>query len=676
VTQAELHLATQWFGAINPFSADKSQSGAWLSEWLSTPLPFSFRFDGQESSSLLARRQLQMGKSSDDSYSEQREFVWTDAATGLRVRWRVKRFTDFPALHWTLWFENVGKTDTPVLEEIHDLDLRLSHSKKGQPYIVHGAHGGRYKRDDWWPFSRYLPSTIIEGDWVPGYEDGRVIDLGGAYPSSRHDLPFVNIETPDGRGVIVGIGWTGNWVGLLRVTGNELTARVGLKGTHFVLHPGEQVRTARILLLFWQGKRLHGQNMLRQLLHKHYIPSLKGKPQQPLVSVNTCFTYKGAGEFLTEANEKNLLPLVSPFDRLGAEVFIVDAGWYPGSPWDQWMGNWTCSTDRYPSGFLPLSKSVAAAGMDFGVWFAPEVVCKGVPLFREHPEWLTKNPSAYGGVNLRLDLPEARQWFLKQVDYLIEQQGMTCYRQDGYNSDENLHEGEVADRKGIGEIKYIMGLYAMLDAMREKHPGLIMEAAAGAARIDLETLSRFHWHQPCETWLHPDWDDCTVYGTSLWLPGGMIVFYNQSTDDYGAWSGFGGQLSLAWDPLDSSFPMELARRQVNLYKRVRKFLSGDFYPLTPVSLEETWMGFQFHRRDLDSGLALVFKRFDSPRVLHSVRDAFSLELRGLPPQSQYQVHFLSSNDVRIVTGQELAKGLDLTLGKAPSAEMIIYQPRS
>jgi len=122
--------------------------------------------------------------------------------------------------------------------------------------------------------------------------------------------------------------------------------------------------------------------------------------------------------------------------------------------------------------------------------------------------------------------------------------------------------------------------------------------------------------------------------------------------------------------------MELARHQVNLYKRVRKFLSGDFYPLTPVSLDETWMGFQFHRRDLDSGLALVFKRFDSPQVLHSVRDAFSLELRGLPPQSQYQVHFLSSNDARIVTGQALAKGLDLTLGKAPSAEMIIYQPTS
>ena len=206
-----------------------------------------------------------------------------------------------------------------------------------------------------------------------------------------------------------------------------------------------------------------------------------------------------------------------------------------------------------------------------------------MPLFREHPEWLSKEPTAYGGVNLRLDLPEAREWFLKQVDDLIDHQGMTCYRQDGYNSDEDFQERERVDRKGIGEIKYIMGFYALLDAMREKHPDLIMEAAAGAARIDLETLSRYHWHQPCETWLRPDLDQCSTYGTSLWLPGGMIVFYNSMSGNYGAWSGFGGQLSLTVNPLDSEFPMEWTRKQVDLYKRVRPFLSGRFYPLTPVA---------------------------------------------------------------------------------------------
>lgn len=593
--------------------------------------------------------------------------MWADADTGLQLGWRVKRFADFPAMEWTLWFENVGKTETRVLEEIQDLSLRLNHSREGEAYVVHGAYGGRYKRDDWWPFSQYLPAVIGSNY---DYEGGNQIDLGGAYPSSRRNLPFINIETPENRGVVVGIGWTGNWRAHLTVENEELIARIGLKETHFVLHPGERIRTARILLLLWEGKRLHGQNMLRSILHQHYIPRLKGKAREPMVSVNACFTYNGQGGFLTQANAKNLLPLVDPSARIGAEVFIVDAGWYPGEPWDKWMGNWTCSPERYPDGFLPLSRRLAAAKIDFGVWFAPEVVDKGVPLFHEHPEWLTKEPSAYGGVNLRLDLPEAREWFLKQVDDLIEHQGMTCYRQDGYNSEEDF--GNIDDRKGMGEIKYIMGFYALLNALMEKHPELIMEAAAGAARIDLETLSRYHWHQPCETWLHPDLDQCSTYGTSLWLPGGMIIFYNSMAGNYVAWSGFGGQLSLAVNPLDFKFPMDWARQQVELYKRVRPFLSGDFYPLTPISLDGTWLGYQFHRTDLESGFALVFKRFDSPREISSVSNTFKLQLRGLEPESQYHVRFEASYTDQNLTGVALARGIELTLGKAPAAELLIY----
>ena len=662
VTPHELQLAQEWFAAIAPDGRGGSPPEKWLDQWLSTALPYSFRYGGKEGNSLLMGWQFREGEGRDDSYGEQREFIWADADTGMQLRWRLKRFADFPAIEWTLWFENVGSTDTPVLEEIQDLSLHLNHFKKGEPYIVHGAHGGRYKRDDWWPFSVYLPSAII--GWAPDYEDGRQIDLGGSYPSSRRNLPFVNIETPENRGVIVGVGWTGNWRARLTVENQELAARVGLKETHFVLHPGEHVRTARILLVLWEGKRLHGQNMLRRILHKHYIPALKGKERQPMVSVNAAMTYNGEGDFLTQANAKNLLPLVDPSARMGAEVFIVDAGWYPGAPWDKWMGNWTCSPDRYPNGFLPLSKPLAAAKIDFGVWFAPEVVDQGVPLFREHPEWLSKESSAYGGVNLRLDLPEAREWFLKQVDDLIEHQGMTCYRQDGYNSEEDFQEKGVVDRKGIGEIKYIMGFYALLDMLREKHPDLIMEAAAGAARIDLETLSRYHWHQPCESWLRPDLDQCSTYGTSLWVPGGTLVFYNSLAGIYGAWSGFGGQLSLAVDPLDSKFPMNWARQQVDLYKRVRPFLSGDFYPLTPISFDGTWLGYQFHRTDLDSGFALVFKRLDSPREIYSVSNTFKLQLRGLDPQSKYHARFESSHTEKTLTSEALAEGVRAYLGKS------------
>jgi alpha-galactosidase len=671
VTPHELQLAEEWLAAIAPDAKGGLPSEKWLDQWLRTSLPFNFRYGGKEGNSLLPAWHFREGEAKEDSHSQQREFIWADPDSGLQVEWHLKRFTDFPAIEWTLWFENVGNTDTRVLEEIQDLHLPLNHSKKGEAYIVHGAHGGRYRRDDWWPFSEYLPSVIGR---MRDYEGGSQIDLGGAYPSSRRNLPFISIETPENRGAIVGVGWTGNWSAHLSVENQELTARAGLKETHFVLHPGERARTARILVLLWEGKRLHGQNMLRSILHKHYIPSLKGKEREPMVSVNVCFTYNGQGGFLTQANEKNLSPLVNPFDRLGAEVFIVDAGWYPGgTPWNKFLGNWICSPERYPQGFAPLSQPLAKAKIDFGVWFAPEVVSETAPLFHQHPEWLAMQRTEMGGANLRLDLPEARAWFIEHVDDLIAYQGMTCYRQDGYNSDKDFQELDVEDRKGIGEIKYIMGFYALLDTIRERHPGLVMEAAAGAARIDLETLSRYHWHQPCETWLRPDLDQASTYGTSLWLPGGMIVFYNSMTGNYGAWSGFGGQLSLAVDPLDPKFPMDWTRQQVDLYKRVRPFLSGDFYPLTPAPLDGTWLGYQYHRSDLGGGFALVFKRADHPREINSVSDTFKLHLRGLDPQSQYHARFESSHADKTLTGEALAEGIELPLGKAPAAELITYQ---
>src|SRR5262249_6304096 len=159
------------------------------------------------------------------------------------------------------------------------------------------------------------------------------------------------------------------------------------------------------------------------------------------------------------------------------------------APWNEWLGNWQYSRKKYPRGFRPISQLLSKANVAFGLWFAPEHLSKNAPLLQEHPEWVRQasGENLYGGSNsgnLRLDLPEARDWFLKQVDELIEKEGMNCYRQDGYNTYTDVHSGEPEDRKGITELKYIMGLYTMIDALRKRHPDLLMEAAVGAPRID------------------------------------------------------------------------------------------------------------------------------------------------------------------------------------------------
>ena len=61
VSEGELHAARQWLAALSPNNAPGSPTGNWLKEWLNTELPFSFRYGGSESSTLLARWTLDKG---------------------------------------------------------------------------------------------------------------------------------------------------------------------------------------------------------------------------------------------------------------------------------------------------------------------------------------------------------------------------------------------------------------------------------------------------------------------------------------------------------------------------------------------------------------------------------------------------------------------------------------
>jgi hypothetical protein len=101
-------------------------------------------------------------------------------------------------------------------------------------------------------------------------------------------------------------------------------------------------------------------------------------------------------------------------------------------------------------------------------------------------------------------------------------------------------------------------------------------------------------------------------------------------------------------------------------------LSGDFYPLTPCSLHQTWIGYQFHRNDRDKGFALVFRRPETEAV-YPVSSTLVASLRGLDPAKKYRVRFERGGRVETLTGQALAKGVEITLGTPRSVEMIRYE---
>ena len=126
---------------------------------------------------------------------------------------------------------------------------------------VHHARGSQFRLEDFEPFATPLILKVIT--------ELRLATTGGR--SSDGELPFFNLEMGN-EGIIVAVGWTGDWATTLRGTLWGSSSATGMKRTHLTLHPGEEIRTPRILLLFWEGERLHGHNLLRRFILAHHTP--------------------------------------------------------------------------------------------------------------------------------------------------------------------------------------------------------------------------------------------------------------------------------------------------------------------------------------------------------------------------------------------------------------------
>ena len=652
-SKSEINFCEKWIDSITAFDSACDRT------LINSGLPFSFIYNGQHSDAFLGARKFDRKKSKDKTV-----ITWIDSQSGLQLAWEILQIPKYPAVEWTLCFDNTGKSDTGLISNIQALRIKLHGSPSNIPYVIYGAHGGRSLVDDLMPFEVSLSSETVSNLKL-GTTGANPDPWFYAFHSSNNHLPFFNIKMPQNRGVAIGIGWSGQWLADINASNSALTVKAGMKNTHFILEPGEKVRSPKILLVFWDGKPMHGQNMLRQVLYENYIPKLDKKPQKPLVSVNTCFTYHGNGGFLY-CGEKELTPLVEPFAELGAESFVIDAGWWDcPDNYNINIGTYRPSLKRYPNGLLPLSANLAKHSMRMGLWMPVETVDPSTDFAKQNKEIVADNCWELGPWRLRMELPEAREWILSQIDDLVKHQGLGCYRQDFYTA----YPPEAENRKGVMEMQHLDGLYTMLDEIRKRHPEMLMEGCAGGGRrIDLETLSKFHWHQKSDRWFDSVSDQCGLYGASLFLPGGVINVPVSATDDYGMWSSFAGQICLAWHPIDKAFPFDEAKKQIVLYKRIRHLLSGDFYPLTSCALDNKWLAYQFHRNDIDEGFAIVFKRKEDS----SEKNGLRMFLKGLNPEYDYRLYFQRSGKEMMIHGNEIEDGIDVSVPDTPGAEMIIY----
>ena len=69
-------------------------------------------------------------------------------------------------------------------------------------------------------------------------------------------------------------------------------------------------------------------------------------------------------------------------------MLVMDDGWFGHrNNDDSSLGDWKVNTDKIKGGLKYLVDEVNNIGLEFGIWFEPEMISPDSDLYRAHPDW-------------------------------------------------------------------------------------------------------------------------------------------------------------------------------------------------------------------------------------------------------------------------------------------------
>jgi alpha-galactosidase len=190
-----------------------------------------------------------------------------------------------------------------------------------------------------------------------------------------------------------------------------------------------------------------------------------------------------------------LIDLAERAAAAGVERYVLDDGWF-GSRRDDTsgLGDWVVSPDVWPDGLHPLTDKVRALGMQFGLWFEPEMVNPDSDLARAHPDWIMAARAEWPIESrhqqvLNLGVPEAYAYIRDRLTAILDEYPIGYIKWD-HNRD-LVEAGTQADGGRPGVHAQTRAVYRLLDEIRAAYPDLEIEScSSGGARVDLGILER------------------------------------------------------------------------------------------------------------------------------------------------------------------------------------------
>lgn len=324
--------------------------------------------------------------------------------------------------------------------------------------------------------------NVLDGTWTRTSRRGR----------PGHDSSYLTMVGTEGFRFRQGEIWAAHtaWSGNQQMIVERLPEGAGVHTTvlgggelidsgELTLRPGETYRTPTVMFCWTDG----GIDGITNRFHR----SVRLRPNHPKTPRPLLLNTWEAVYF--DHDYKKLTELADLAATVGVERLVLDDGWFQGRRNDQaGLGDWYVDKDVWPSGLRPLADHVHSLGMEFGLWFEPEMINPASSLATTHPEWvLQESPLLTARHQFVLDFSQVdlQNYIIERMDDVISNADVDFVKWD-HNRD--LHASlDLAGRRRTHQ--HTLGVYRVLREIRAKHPHLEIEScASGGAREDLGIL--------------------------------------------------------------------------------------------------------------------------------------------------------------------------------------------